>query len=98
MAISKLRKNNISTITGQDGSKKNHRYPDRYIAGRNVECRSCEGIDSVENIHNLLCDCPALPDKRNFFLGSFYFDNLRELRSIKLESLLRFIKTIKWLF
>ena len=29
----------------------------RFTPGLTDECRSCEGIDSVENIHHLLCDC-----------------------------------------
>lgn len=61
-------------------------------------CRSCMDEEEEETIQHLLCTCPALSNRRNIYLGNFFFDNTSELATIDVRCLSRFIDSTKWFF
>ena len=59
-------------------------------------CNSCMDEEEEETVQLLLCTCPALPIRRNYFLGNQFFDNASELVTIDTKRLSNFIKSTKW--
>lgn len=59
-------------------------------------CRSCGNEEELETIKHLMCDCPALSQRRLLHLGKPFFDELSDLAEIGLKELLGFIRSTKW--
>lgn len=57
-------------------------------------CRWCR--EAVEDSYHFLCECPALSFRRLKYFGSYFFQDLLELRGCNPWTLLGFIKSSKW--
>lgn len=62
----------------------------------NEFCRSCRDERETESIVHLLCECPALKERRLACLGARFFDDLDDLAEIALMDLNRFIQRSGW--
>ena len=59
-------------------------------------CRSCGDEEAQESIEHLLCECPALQERRLATLGVRFPDDLGEVSEVKLADLLRFLRRSGW--
>jgi ribonuclease HI len=59
-------------------------------------CRSCGDEEAQEDIEHLLCECPALQERRLATLGVRFPGDLEEVREAKLADLLRFLRATGW--
>ena len=59
-------------------------------------CRSCGDEEAQESIEHLLCECPALQERRLATLGVRFLRDLEEVSETKLSDLLRFIRGSGW--
>lgn len=66
------------------------------ILEQNDFCRSCRDEEEEETMVHLLCHCPALSRKRFSAMGQPLFDNLSDLQSVGIKSLMQFINSSYW--
>lgn len=59
-------------------------------------CRSCRDEEEVESVQHLLCECPALQNRRHRFLGDRWFEDLGMLANVPLVGLAGFIRSSGW--
>ncbi|XP_075157547.1 uncharacterized protein LOC142230805 [Haematobia irritans] len=59
-------------------------------------CRWCLDPEATEDSYYFLCQCPAQSFRRNMILGSFFFQDIAEVRDCGLKDILAFIKASGW--
>ena len=60
------------------------------------QCRRCQNVEETESVYHLLCECPALQDRRHRFLGSKTFEDLEMVQNKPLIELASFIRGWWW--
>lgn len=68
------------------------RLSERINYPENDFCKNWFDEKLGDSIQYLLCDCPALSERRQQFLGMFRFSDLEFLKDVQLINLLKFVK------
>lgn len=79
-----------------NGTSMIERLSERINYPENDFCKNCFDEKLEESIQYLLCDCPALSEGRQQFLGMFSFSDLECLKDVRLINLLKFVKIKAW--
>lgn len=97
LSLVKLSRSDARTISGIiTGHCAIGTHAERLRIPHNDYCRSCRDEEEIESVRHLLCECPALANRRMRTLGSHFFTELEDLRKIELKDLLRFISLSGW--
>ena len=62
----------------------------------NDYCRSCNDEEEIESITHLLCECPAIQERRLSTMGARFFENLGEVEKVGPMHILNFIRKTSW--